>query len=213
MVMTCQTISDRILLQNISWPTYVAMLAEMGDDRVTRVAYDRGMLEIMSPSLRHENWKRLIENLIVILATELKLNMKSLGSVTCNRPDLRRGAEPDSGFYIQNEPLMRNKKELDLTKDPPPDLVLEVDYTSSSVDRQIIYAALGVPELWRYEEQVLQIYQLQAGRYVPCTGSPTFANLPLREIPRFIEKSWEIGELPMMESFKTWVRQQLAELP
>jgi len=105
---------------------------------------------------------------------------------------------------------MRNKKELDLTKDPPPDLVLEVDYTSS-VDRQIIYAALGVPELWRYEEQVMQIYQMQEGRYVPCIGSPTFANL--REIPRFLEKSWEIGELPMMESFKTWVRQQLAELP
>ncbi|MBO1346131.1 MAG: Uma2 family endonuclease [Hormoscilla sp. GUM202] len=92
-IVTYQTTSDWVLLKNISWPTYVAMLAEMGR------------------------------------------------------------AEPDSGFYIQNEPLMRNKKELDLTKDPPPDLVLEVDYTSS-VDRQIIYAALGVPELWRYEEQV-----------------------------------------------------------
>ncbi len=91
--------------------------------------------------------------------------------------------------------------------------MIEVDYKKSSVDRQLIYAGLGVPELWRYEEQVMQIYQMQEGRYVPCTGSPTFANLPVREIPRFLEKSWEIGELPMMESFKTWVRQQLAELP
>ncbi len=60
MVMTCKTTSERVMLKNISWPTYVAMLAEMGNDLVTRVAYDRGMLEIMSPSLRHENWKRLI---------------------------------------------------------------------------------------------------------------------------------------------------------
>jgi Uma2 family endonuclease len=88
--------------------------------------------------------------------------------------------------------------------------VIEVDYTSSSVDKLAIYAALGVPELWRYDEPVLLVYQLQGGRYVQCANSPTFAQLPLAEIPRFLEDSLRIGEIPMLRSFRAWVRRQLA---
>jgi Uma2 family endonuclease len=168
MVTTAPSSSQRVILQNISWQTFETILAEMGDNRATRLAYDRGILEIMTPLIPHEHNKRLIEKLIDNLAEELNLNLKSTGSVTCKRQDLLRGVEPDSSFYIQNKPVMRQKQNLDLTQDPPPDLVIEVDYTSSSIDRMPIYLALGIPEVWRYNEGVMQIYQLRDNVYVEC---------------------------------------------
>jgi Uma2 family endonuclease len=210
MVTTAASSSQRVLLQNISWQTFETILAEMGDHRASRLAYDEKMLEIVAPSMHHEHTIRVIDHLILALAEELNLNLKSTGSVTCKRQDLLRGVEPDSSFYIQNEPVMRQKQNLDLTQDPPPDLVIEVDYTSASVDRMPIYQALGVAEVWRYNEPVMQIYQLREGVYVACDVSPSFANLPLTtEIPRFLQQSLSIGEIPMIRSFRGWVRQQI----
>jgi len=210
MVTTAARSSQRVILQNISWQTFESILAEMGDNRATRLAYDHGILEIMTPLMPHEHNNRLLEHLVFALAEELNLNLKSTGSVTCKRQDLLRGVEPDSSFYIQNEPVMRQKQNLDLTQDPPPDLVIEVDYTSSSIDRMPIYQALGIPEVWRYNEPVMQIYQLCENVYVACDVSPTFGNLPLTtEIPRFLLISLNIGEIPMIRSFRGWVRQQI----
>jgi Uma2 family endonuclease len=210
MVTTAARSSQRAILQNISWHTFESILAEMGDNRATRLAYDQGILEIMTPLMPHEHNNRLLEHLVFALAEELNLNLKSTGSVTCKRQDLLRGVEPDSSFYIQNEPVMRQKQNLDLTQDPPPDLVIEVDYTSSSIDRMPIYLALGIPEVWRYNEPVMQIYQLHDNVYVPCDVSSTFANLPLiTEIPRFLEESLNIGEIAMIRSFRSWLRQQI----
>ncbi|NDJ21390.1 Uma2 family endonuclease [Nostoc sp. B(2019)] len=210
MLTTTATISQRAVLQNISWQTFESILAEIGDNRATRLAYDHGILEIITPLMPHEYNNRLLEHLVFALAEELNLNLKSTGSVTCKHPDLLRGVEPDSSFYIQNEPVMRQKQNLDLTQDPPPDLIIEVDYTSASVDRLAIYLALGVPEVWRYDEPVMQIYKLQEGVYLPCDISPSFANLPLAaEIPRFLSESLKIGEIPMIRLFRVWVRQQI----
>ncbi|MTJ09186.1 Uma2 family endonuclease [Anabaena sp. UHCC 0204] len=210
MLTIAPTNTHRAILPNITWHTFETILREMGNNRTTRLAYNQGTLEIMTPLMPHEHNKRLIEKLIDNLAEELNLNLKSTGSVTCKRQDLAKGVEPDSSFYIQNEPIMRNKQNLDLTQDPPPDLIIEVDYTSASLDRLPIYLALGVPEVWRYDHPVMQIYQLGEGVYIPCDVSPTFANLPLTtEIPLFLGKSLEIGEIAMIRSFREWVRQQM----
>ncbi|QLE56685.1 Uma2 family endonuclease [Nostoc sp. TCL26-01] len=211
MVTTALTNSQRVLLPNITWQTFETILAEMGDDRAVRLAYDQGMLEIMTPLMPHEHNNRLLEHLIFALAEVLNLNLKSIGSTTCKRADLLRGVEPDSAFYIQNELVMRQKQQIDLTQDPPPDLVIEVDYTGASVDRFPIYQALGVPEVWRYDEPIMQIYQLRGGVYIPCDVSPTFANLPLAtELPWFLEQSLKIGEVSMVRLFRDWVSQQIA---
>lgn len=200
------------ILPNISWQTFETILTEMGNHRTTRLAYDMGILEIMTPLMSHEHNNRLLEHLVFALAQELNLNLKSTGSLTCKRQDLAKGVEPDSSFYIQNEPIMRNKQNLDLTQDPPLDLVIEVDYTSAYIDKLPIYLALGVPEVWRYDYPGMQIYQMCEGIYIPCDVSPTFANLPLTiEIPHFLAQSLEIGEIPMIEAFREWVRQIKAD--
>jgi Uma2 family endonuclease len=200
---------QRIVLENIRWQTFEMLLEDLGDNRAALLAYDKGMLEIMSPLMTHEYYNRLIDRLIFVLAEELNLEIKSVGSMTCKRQDLARGIEPDSSYYIQNEPLMKAKTELDLTQDPPPDLVVEVDFSSQSLDKFPIYAALGVPEVWRYRRGVLQINLWQDGEYVLSEVSPSFANLPLTEIPQFLQQSTQVGELGMVRAFRVWVRERI----
>lgn len=200
---------QRVVLQNVSWQCFEHLLDDLGEIRAARLAYDQGMLEIMSPLMPHEHSKRLLERCVEILAEELNLNIKSVGSVTCKREDLQRGIEPDSGFYIQNEPLVRQREELDLAQDPPPDLMLEVDFSSSSLNKEPIYRALAVAEIWRYADRKLTIKQLYQGQYVQLDRSPTFADLPLTEIPRFIKQSNQIGEMEVLRAFRNWVREQL----
>lgn len=209
MVTTRAIAEQRVVFRNISWQTFKAMLTEMGSDRVSRLTYDQGTLEIMTPLMPHERANRQIERLIWILVEELGLNILSVGSMTCKREDLERGAEPDSSYYIQNEPLVRDREEIDLTQDPPPDLVLEVEYSRSSVNKLRLYASMRVPEFWRYDGRSLHIYRLDKEQYQLCENSPTFAPVAVSEIPRFLEETKKIGEVAMVRSFRAWVRQQL----
>ncbi|HEY9741021.1 MAG TPA: Uma2 family endonuclease [Coleofasciculaceae cyanobacterium] len=201
---------QRVILQNISWQTFKTMLAEMGNNRNSRLAYDNGIVEIMTPLMPHENSNRLIEVFVGVLCEELGLEIKRAGSLTMTRDDLERGAEPDSSYYIQNESLVRDKEHIDLTTDPPPDLVLEVEYSRSKIDKFRLYASMGVPEFWRYNGTVLRVYRLENGEYKECSTSPTFTPVSVTEIPRFIQESRKVGEIACTRAFRAWVRQQLA---
>lgn len=209
MVTTTLISEQRIILQNISWQTFKTMLAEMGDNRATRLAYDSGIVEIMTPLMPHENSNRLIEVFVGVLCEELGLEVKRTGSLTLTRDDLERGGEPDSSYYIQNEALVRGKENIDLAIDPPPDLVLEVEYSRSRIDKLKLYASMGIPEFWRYNGNVLRIYQLQSGQYVELSQSPTFAPVLVNEIPRFLIASRNVGEITCTRDFRNWVKQQL----
>ena len=199
------------LRHNISWEEFENILAEMGDNRSSRVAYDRGTLEIIMPSQPHEYYKEIISFLIQELADELDLDCEPYGSTTWRRKAKEAGAEPDNSFYIQNESLIRGRLDINLDQDPPPDLVLEIDYTSKSLDRMPIYARLGVPEVWRYDENMLTICQLEAGEYKEIDNSLAFEGFPARGIPGFIEQNIKVGRRALRQSFRTWVRQFITE--
>lgn len=200
---------QRTLLLNITWQTFKTMLAEMGCQRGSRLAYDSGIVEIMTPLMPHENSNRLIEVFVGVLCEELSLEIKRTGSLTLLRDDLEQGAEPDSSYYIQNESLVRAKENIDLAVDPPPDLVLEVEYSRSKIDKLQLYAAMGIPEFWRYNGNVLRIYQLKSGKYLEENQSMTFAPIPVTEIPRFLQESRDIGEIACTKNFRSWVKQHL----
>ena len=89
---------NRVLLQNIRWQTFKTMLAEMGSERNSRLAYDNGTVEIITPQMPHENSNRLIEVFVGVLCEELGWEIKRAGSLTLTRDDLERGAEPDSSY-------------------------------------------------------------------------------------------------------------------
>jgi Uma2 family endonuclease len=198
---------ERIVLNNISWETFERLLAEAGDHRNTRFYYFDGMLELMSPLSRHEGSNRFIESLITAIAEELEMNLRKLGSLTMKRPDRRAGGEPDSCYYIQNEPLVRGREEIDFTIDPPPDLVLEVDITNPSDRRLPIYASLGVPELWRFDGKTLKFHELNNGTYTLIDRSPTFPWLPSEIVLEYLQKRLQLGEIQAIRAFKAWLRQ------
>ena len=212
MVATSTPAEQRTVLRNISWETFEALLRETGEDRGSRFAYDCGTLEIMTPLYEHENPKIQFDRFIVALAEELEIEIKSAGSTTLKRRIKNRGIEPDNCYYIQNEIAVRGRQELDLETDPPPDLAIEIDITSSSVNKFGIYSALGVPELWRYNGRVLKFYQLTEGQYVGCDLSIAFPLVSVSEMSRFIEQSKITGEIALLKSFRAWVRDKIVEL-
>ena len=199
---------QRTVLNQVSWQTFINLLDDLGDNRVIRLYYDQGVLEIMTPLGEHENNNRFIECLIGVIADELNLNLKRFGSLTLKREELLKGAEPDSCYYLENEPLVRHKQNINLESDPPPDLVLEIDITSSSLDKQTIYAAFEIPELWRYNGQELEVFVLDktTQSYQNSIQSLHFPWLPLEVIPQYIRQSLRDGETATLKSFRTWVR-------
>lgn len=200
---------QRVLLQEISWQEFERILAELGDRRSARIAYDSGTLEIMTPLPEHEANKEIIGDLIKALLEELDIEFLTLGSTTFKNQQMLKGIEPDQCFYIQNESKIRGKKCLDLSVDPPPDLVLEIDLTSRT--HPSIYQALGVPELWRFEKGKLQINMLRNGQYEVSERGDIFANLPIAQaIPQYREQSDIIGRNAALKAFRQWIRQQIA---
>jgi len=198
--------SGRLLLTGIRWQTYEALLDEI-KDRSIRLTYDRGALEIMAPTLYHERCKRQLGMVVETLADELELPRVSCGSATFRQEDLARGLEPDDCFYLANAPRILGKTRLDLSVDPPPDLVIEIDVTASMINRLETYAALKVPEIWRFNGTRLQVFQLQPdGSYVEVKSSPTFPALGLDRLAEFLVENQGLDDGSLVRVFRLWLR-------
>ncbi len=201
-------LGQRVLLKDVIWQEFEAILEELGEHRASKVAYEHGILEIMTPLPEHERSKETISDLVKAILEELDIEFLSLGSTTFKKQFMSKAIEPDNCFYIQNESAVRGKDRLDLTVDPPPDLALEIDVTSRTHSN--IYEALGVPELWRFEKGKLQINVLEDGKYLESEFSPNFPNLPLTEvIPQYLNRCNSQGRNKTMKAFRAWVREQM----
>jgi Uma2 family endonuclease len=199
---------SRVVFHNITWQAYEAILAALGDNRSAQLTYYKGTLEIMAPLEAHENSKDVMGDFIKILVDEGDFEgIKSMGSTTLNTPAQTIGAEPDQGYYIANEYLVRGKT-VDLKTDPPPDLILEVDITHTDINKNALYAEMGVPEFWRYNGKVLTIYALENGNYKEVDISPTFPDVPKQQLYSYLKDCAEIGEKQAKKKFRTWLQQK-----
>lgn len=197
---------SRVLLSNVSWTTFEALLAET-DSRGTRFTYDRGFLEIMSPSRKHERLGGLLGRMVEAVTEELEIPISSGGSTTLKDEMRQRGIEPDECYYVAHEPQVRGRDDYDPAVDPPPDLAIEVDISRSSLDKLAIYADFGVPEVWIHSGRILRVYQLQAdGKYAEQDRSPSFPFLPLDEVRSFLDRRNDVDETAWMRSFRAWAR-------
>jgi len=198
----------RVLLHDVSWQEFELILEDLGERRATRLAYHQGTLEIVAPLPKHEQTKVVVSNLLVVLLDELDMDWEPLGSTTFRRKEMAAGIEPDDCFYIKNHALMIGKERIDLNVDPPPDLAIEIDVTSKT--QLSAYEALGVPEIWRYENHKLQISLLQNGEYVESQTSLTFPDFPVAEgISQFLDFSRTAGTRPALKAFRQWIKDQL----
>jgi Uma2 family endonuclease len=200
---------SRLVLHNVGWDDYEAMLKIVGERHI-RVTYDRGTMEVSRPSQRHEQAAQLLGLLISRLAEELETAYEPLGMTTWRKPDAERGIEPDQCYYFQNHAVVREKETLDLEIDPPPDLAVEVDISSSSLNRMEIYGELRVPEVWRYDGRILVIYRLQAdGRYEIGESSHVFPGLQPADVLRFMAMGRTMDKTRWARELRVWVRNEL----
>jgi Uma2 family endonuclease len=206
MLSVINTGEERTFLQGISWNLYEHLLAEIGNYGKVRLSYYRGNLEFMTPLPSHENYNRQIDRVIVVLAEELDLDYNLFGSMTIKRQDLEAGKEPDSCYYIVNELAVRGKTQLDFDRDPPPDLAVEIDITSSSLNQLTLYANLGVGEVWRYDGNALIFYQLQSGKYTIVDRSPTFPILSPDRVLEFLADCQTDGINRAVKLLRAWIQ-------
>ena len=198
------TNEQRFLLYGVDWRSY-RMLGDALLNRHIRITYDQGALEMMTVSNEHERNKKFVARLIEEFTVELNIPIQSAGSTTWQREDLEKGLEPDECYYILNEPLVRFKEELDLEVDPPPDLALEIEVSRSALDRVAIYAALGVPELWRYDGRRLIVGLLKDGVYVEHERSLNLPQLEPAVILRFVKLRERLHETACIRAFREWI--------
>jgi Uma2 family endonuclease len=206
MTTTVRSTEQRIVLHNIPWDIYESILLVHRDRSVPRFTYDRGDLEIMSPSAEHEQLKEKMALFVNIVAEEMGINVEGFGSTTFRRQDLDRGFEPDTCFYIENLARVRGKKELDLRLDPPPDLLIEIDITSSSLDKLSIMAEARVPEVWLYDRKGWRILRLQGTEFMEEPESAALPGLTTEAITRLIEDSRTLEPIAWMRAVRQWVR-------
>jgi len=197
---------QRLIIKDVTWQEFEAILEDLGNHRPARIAYNKGILEIRMPSPEHEVDKELIGDMVKILLEELEIDCECFGSTTFKSQEMNSGVEPDQCFYVKNHELMRGKRRVDLSVDPPPDLAIEVDVTSKT--QLDAYADLGVTELWRFEKSHLQICVLEAGKFISSSISPTFPDLPIIDlISQFVIQSLTEGRSPTLRAFRSRVRQ------
>jgi Uma2 family endonuclease len=201
-----------LLLSGVDWEMYTRLLRIFAERPGIRLTYDRGVLEIMSPSLEHDDDGQFLADLVFVLTEELGLPLKRGGSTTLRRRLRRRGIEADACFWIVNAPRMAGRRRLNLRTDPPPDLAIEVDVTRSSLDRLSIYAALAVPEVWRLDGDTLTFHVLGANRkYTAAAASLSFPLVAPADLLGFLQQARQAGdENAVIRQFRDWVRQRRA---
>ena len=194
---------QRVVFHRLSWDDYLQIFNALPQRRNSRLTYDSETLEITMPLEDHEFAIRLIELFIRILALEMCMKLKTMGSTTINREKLQRGAEPDCAFYLQNQPKVAGRN-VDFETDPPPDLIVEVDITHTDIDKNRLYAAMGVPEFWRYNGEVWRIFRLDNGKYQECETSPTFAWVKKENLYTFLAEAQQ-DEIEAEQNFRSLV--------
>jgi len=191
---------------DVPWEEYENLLADLGEGYAVRIFYDNGRMEVMAPA-SHEKPKSAINRLVTALADELDIDVESLGSTTWKAEMKAKGAEPDDCFYIQNAALIIGKDDLDLAHDPPPDVVVEIDRTSTSLNKFGIYAALEVPEIWRVAGRQVEFYLLVDTGYDKSPVSRAFPFLSARTLSHFLLRVLTEGGRKVARDFREWVRE------
>jgi Uma2 family endonuclease len=201
-------------LSGVDWKTYTLLLKAFADRRGVRLTYDRGELEIMSPTFEHDNDAYMLGRFVDALTEELGLPIKGGRSTTFRRKKKQRGLEPDNCFWIANEAKIRGLRQIDLRIHPPPDLAIEVDVTHQSINRMRIYAALGVPEVWRLSGDVLAFHVLGTNnRYTEAAQSRAVPLVAPADLTAFLPLRATLDDNEVVRRFRDWVRQRRAVAP
>ncbi len=197
----------RLTFHNLDWSAFKQIHTLLAPNTRARFTYDHGTLEITMPLEAHERSARLIELFILILVVEMGLKLKTMGSTTLDREDLLKSAEPDNGYYIQSYAQVADH-EVDLNTDPAPDLIVEVDITHTDLNKDALYASMGVPEFWRFNGNIWRILKLIDGQYVEQDQSPTFPIVEKTDLYQFLDLALR-DEIAAETNFRQLIKQRI----
>lgn len=198
--LTMMQVNQKLIMQGISWDFYEQLLKDFEGSNALHFAFDNGTLEVEVPLGKHEIPIRILADLVSHLCVEKDIGVRNVGSTTFRKRAKSKGIEPDTAFYIQNEPQVRGLLDLDLTQDPPPDLAIEVDVTSPSLNKMPIYAALGINEIWLYKGKKVEFFKLIGEKYQPIKNSIALPFLSSEKATEFLEKG-------LNEIYNKWVKE------
>lgn len=201
-------INQKLILQGVGWDFYERILEEFADSNALHFAYDDGFLEVEVPTPKHEFPNRILQDLVTFISVELGVDVVNAGSTTFRKRSKAKGVEPDTCFYIQNESQIRGKLEIDLQKDPPPDLAIEVDITSPSLNKLPIYAALGVPEVWLYKGNKVEFLKLVGAGYRKVEKSIALPLLSSEKATEFLQKGLQESSTKWFREVREWINKR-----
>jgi Uma2 family endonuclease len=206
---------QRIVIRNVSWDLYDRLSDAIDEHQHVYLAYDGKDLEIMTKGRVHEVYRALFMRLVNALTFELRIRYRGVGETTWKRPEIARGLESDLGYYFTSKKLAADAKALarksnNVADYPNPDLAIEIDISPSEVDRPAIYAAMKVPELWRFDGESLVIEHLQKdGTYAPVESSQ-FLPVRAEEVYRWVAVEDTNDALAWEQRLREWIRAELA---
>ncbi|CAN5736599.1 Uma2 family endonuclease [soil metagenome] len=200
-------INQKLILQGVGWDFYERILNEFADSNGLHFAYDDGFLEVEVPLFEHESANRILQNLVTTICVEKEIDFVNAGSTTFRKQSKAKGVEPDTCFYIQNEKKIRGKSEIDLKNDPPPDLAIEVDITSPSLNKLPIYAGLGVSEVWLYKGDKVEFYKLFGEYYKQIETSETFVFLTAEKVTEFLQNGFNESSTDWFRKVRKWIKE------
>jgi Uma2 family endonuclease len=193
-----------VIVQGVGWDTYACLLADFADSRGIRVPYDQGTLEIMAPSFKHEQAADLLSDVVKAVAEAQALDVVPAGSTTFKRQDVERGFEPDASFYVQHAADIRGHATLDLAVDPPPDVIIEIDLPHPSLDKCPIYAALGVPEVWRHDGRQIHMYRRLDEAYTEVPSSAVLLGVTTASLTQMVQLGLELPRQVGIGQVRAW---------
>ncbi|RPI76351.1 MAG: Uma2 family endonuclease [Planctomycetaceae bacterium] len=192
-----------VMLTGVSWADYERTRANP-TNRNLRMTYFKGTLEIMSPSHRHGWISVLIGRLIDEWTVARRIPIHSGRATTFKRIEAESGLEPGNCYYIQQEPRVRFRHEIDLDCDPPPDLAIEVEITNRVTPRLPVYAELGVSEIWRWHKEELTILRLETGGvYHAIAASEVLPGFPIELAREILLRRESTPETELILEFRT----------
>lgn len=168
----------RFVLHGVPWWTYVALRDALDDHSGLKMTYLRGALELMSPSLLHEDAKKIIARLLEVWVMERDVDLRGFGGATFRQEAKQRGLEPDECYKLGK-----------LEDDDVPDIAIEVTVTAGLVDKMAVYAGLEVPEVWEWRPttNTIVVHRLIDDRYERADRSQILPDLDLAELSRFVQ--------------------------
>ena len=210
MATVIQPVDQPVLMDGVSWETYEAMLADGGNRRRTRMTFNQGVLEIVTPSYEHEHAGNILTSVAQALMDARRQDYAPAGSTTFKDQRVERAFEPDASYYVEHAARIRGLTRIDLDSDPPPDLVIEIDVTRSSMDKLPVYAALGVPEVWRHQRGSIRMYRLAGSSYVEIDDSTVIPGLSAVRLTAFVRDSLTMSRPDWWQRVEAWVRETIS---